>query len=102
MCVSKTIKIHARVTEFCFGNEMQTLGRGTDGRPDGRRTDIRGDANTPRPHFVEQGIKSNQRISMTVLPENNPVALLSLQSILLIKYIKIYSINLSIRNLFYQ
>ena len=33
---------------------MRTSGRGTDGR-----TDIRGDANTPRPHFVGRGIKSN-------------------------------------------
>ena len=54
MCVSEIEEIHARVTEFCSGNEMRTSGR-TDGRPD--RQDIRGDANTPRPHFVGQGIK---------------------------------------------
>ena len=64
MCVSKMKEIHARVTEFCSGNEMQTSGRGTDGRTGGQtagrtdgRTDIRGDANTPRPHFVGRGIK---------------------------------------------
>ena len=52
VCV-KHEEIHARVTEFCSGNEMRTSGRGTDGRPD-----IRGDANTPRPHFVGRGIKT--------------------------------------------
>ena len=31
--MSKIIEIHARVTEFCSGNEMQTSGRGTDGHP---------------------------------------------------------------------
>ena len=45
MCVSKIKEIHARVTEFCSGNEMRTSGRGTD---------IRGDANTPSP---DRGIK---------------------------------------------
>ena len=29
MCVSKIKEIHAWVTEFCSGNEMQTSGRGT-------------------------------------------------------------------------
>ena len=55
--VSKIKEIHAQVTEFCSGNKMRTSGRGTDRRPDGR-TDIRGDANTPRPHFVGRGIKN--------------------------------------------
>ena len=40
----------------------ETKCRHTDaGRTDGRtagRTDIRGDANTPRPHFVGRGIKN--------------------------------------------
>ena len=31
MGVSKIKEIHARVTEFCSGNEMLTSGRGTDG-----------------------------------------------------------------------
>ena len=37
VCVKK--EIHARVTEFCSGNEMQTSGRGTDGRTDGRTSE---------------------------------------------------------------
>ena len=53
--MSKIKEIHARVTEFCSGNEMRTSGRGMDGRTDGR-TDI-GDANTPRHHFVGRVIK---------------------------------------------
>ena len=32
MC-QKVKEIHARVTEFCSGNEMRTSGRGTDGHP---------------------------------------------------------------------
>ena len=50
MRVSKILKIHARVIEFCSGNKMQISGRGTAGQPD-----IGGDANTP--HFVGQEIK---------------------------------------------
>ena len=42
-CVLKIKEIHARVTEFCSENEM---------RMQDRRTDIRGDDNTPCPHFV--------------------------------------------------
>ena len=49
MCVSKMKEIHARVTEFCSGNEMRTSGRGTDGQTDGLtdgRTDGRTDGQT--------------------------------------------------------
>ena len=62
MCVSKIKEIQARVTEFCSRNEMRTSGRRTDGR-----TDIRGNANTPRPHFVGRGIKNRKFIGNGLL-----------------------------------
>ena len=48
VCV-KIKEIHAR---DLLRKQMQKSGRGTDSR-----TDIRGDANTPRPHFVGRGYK---------------------------------------------
>ena len=56
VCVSKIKEIHARVTEFCSGNEMRTSGRVTDGHPRRRQSS--------RPHFVGRGNKNNKLKSL--------------------------------------
>ena len=72
MCVSKIKEIHARVTEFCSGNEM--------------RTDIRGDANTPRPHFVRRGIKTRTKTE-SIAPSVSPKVKAGTNKVLLTKIV---------------